>query len=1794
MDIQQHEYHSSKSSLEEALMTAVSLDAAEVSKVLLQSVNQSHHLPDGAPLSATKACILQSIFQDLGQHSVDRAMSYLKSFNSPPVRCGHVFAEGEPTYTCAECGVDPTCVLCHTCFMQSEHRNHHFSVQMSNSGGCCDCGDQEAWKGHAFCQTHQPHGEKEPIAAQALEKLSKNSQKHLYDAINFIIQSTPLTLFPQSTPDLSEHEKFFFLEPSSITNIFYLRCVNNISLFACILYNDEVHTFDEVIHQLRRAVSCDAELARIWANYVDVEGRAIVKIGSEAHCIKAAGKLTEIHLNCQVVSLITAAKQEVFTDLLLWLGTQAREVDALRAVICGSICNISFDNVINHNLEMQSLPPLQTFLLRLVELWKRARESIRAIIFGSVMLELDYKAVLAVIFTRNYGDIIAQQAHDDNDDQGGFGNISVQIFTVPSLARMLVQNENVLQVLLAKLREFLPVKRATGKLDCSKKVQPEAYHIITDIKYLLRNDVGSVLPMFPELIKILTLLQYMDPLKRQVGIHVLAFARLCASDLWISYRHERLDCQNAFRISYFIFQLLTHALQPNNLTDEDRICALHQLTDMLRVELLANKKYFTTLQRVSPESRMRIPNIVVEDSEISINHPIQSFITRLLCTIKDTSSIDFGNFFRCSDDQFDNISIILAYMEPALQTQVFMSQVRGNYWIRNGQEAFIRFTLYTSSLDREWYLETDLGTLQTACVVLGMKHFFELAIERFALREWLFSDDSKALSTGPKSFSQAIQSVRSMDDFQISATRIIGEIASARETSDGLIYTLKDEFLKEANNKHHYLQERASMTDLSYVTSRLKEANQTDIFFPSTCSIEFAPAFGDLYDIPSHPSIVDLATRCINMYCMQSQAKKSIPVEVVEIIINFIAMALNASDQHDPSKVVKSISTETPNGSFIAMLLQLQRHQEVPADLQPGIEWILSRALSCADESTHEHLVELGISKTTSSPDKGKKSHRKKRAGMKRQQLLSKFSKMQSNFNDIMKDGEAEGNNDSFEATSQEVATGRTDIKELASESDEDETLFFCIHCQENGDKRTEPFVLLGHFCHGPMLIPRKVPITATTPQSMATASVLQTSLPELEGRFQRLQKGQYSEHDSASDRSRDRTCDENVRRFIFGDAVDVEGDSSVESENAGILSQLLTGAMRFASAEQIVIPGSSGTKQSDDVDSSLQSEKDRSLRRLRHWRMLMTSVHDKYKLTKLPESTHPPELKPTSHIEWSKDGEIHFKTCGHAMHVQCFLQFFSHWKETTRLNVTIPDFKCPLCNSPSNAAIPQKASGISFKPLASPHESLHDVLLAAEVTRSVQFHFSTETTKGNTILHEIEQLADRKENDERCRASSTCVEDANFFFHADAVLRSLSPQEKKDIDLLDIWTSFGRTIVCTELAQVYHSDPTIAIQRKSIMALQSFFGFASRFGQVAKLNMPPVFRSWLALSIQLRFPPMLDISAEFEPFKVLLLFIATFTSIIPATTENPHVTPQPVPFSACVMISILWCLLCEISSKICHGSRQFNSMETTAVYDDNITGLHKNVTFPTVHILSTYQISEFQQSKAAELVLPRDLDTCLDQLDLPPMSSLLEPTLVPKEIDLLWQEHIILWMLKLNGNAWNFAISFQSLELIYGSYRDSSILVGVGTVCMTVPTSSLPYAKNDRSNPQLTRFLCSFFFKPKHFARNQPLFDPSSNYVQRNQGGCSKHCEECSAGTGLFLLIKHGHVLCLSSMGKGVVQPSPYVDEHGESNPGSHHNFRLFLSTTKYEQLQKDYREHNIIPAFHPGRELRAHWFLM
>ncbi|KAF7257513.1 hypothetical protein EG68_05632 [Paragonimus skrjabini miyazakii] len=72
--------------------------------------------------------------------------------------CGRIFQQNEPTYSCSDCAVDPTCVLCRSCFFNSVHVKHNYKMHASNGGGYCDCGDVEAWRTGPSCRNHQPAG----------------------------------------------------------------------------------------------------------------------------------------------------------------------------------------------------------------------------------------------------------------------------------------------------------------------------------------------------------------------------------------------------------------------------------------------------------------------------------------------------------------------------------------------------------------------------------------------------------------------------------------------------------------------------------------------------------------------------------------------------------------------------------------------------------------------------------------------------------------------------------------------------------------------------------------------------------------------------------------------------------------------------------------------------------------------------------------------------------------------------------------------------------------------------------------------------------------------------------------------------------------------------------------------------------------------------------------------------------------------------------------------------------------------------------------------------------------------------------------------------------------------------------------------------------------------------------------------------------------------------------------------------------------------------------------------------
>jgi ATP-dependent Clp protease adapter protein ClpS len=92
---------------------------------------------------------------------------------------------------------------------------------------------------------------------------------------------------PKSTPGVETEEQIE--EDESIDTPWRL-----------ILFDDDIHTFDEVIHQLIKALGCSVEKAREMTFKVHNDGKALVYEGSFEECLKINSVLQEIQLITEI------------------------------------------------------------------------------------------------------------------------------------------------------------------------------------------------------------------------------------------------------------------------------------------------------------------------------------------------------------------------------------------------------------------------------------------------------------------------------------------------------------------------------------------------------------------------------------------------------------------------------------------------------------------------------------------------------------------------------------------------------------------------------------------------------------------------------------------------------------------------------------------------------------------------------------------------------------------------------------------------------------------------------------------------------------------------------------------------------------------------------------------------------------------------------------------------------------------------------------------------------------------------------------------------------------------------------------------------------------------------------------------------------------------------------------------------------------------------------------------------------------------------------------------------------
>jgi E3 ubiquitin-protein ligase UBR1 len=194
--------------------------------------------------------------------------------------CGHVFRPGESVYRCRTCGLDETCVMCAPCFRSTDHEGHTTSVSIATSSdSCCDCGDPEAWVVEQHCKIHSleagPVKQYEEMPSWMVERLHCVVTTSLDFVLDTLIRSyrEPKQL---SVDKIREDAARGLAEEESILRIYNQTHTNPLELekpsmimYSCILWNDETHSFGEVIERVKSGINCTENTARHIAEEVD-------------------------------------------------------------------------------------------------------------------------------------------------------------------------------------------------------------------------------------------------------------------------------------------------------------------------------------------------------------------------------------------------------------------------------------------------------------------------------------------------------------------------------------------------------------------------------------------------------------------------------------------------------------------------------------------------------------------------------------------------------------------------------------------------------------------------------------------------------------------------------------------------------------------------------------------------------------------------------------------------------------------------------------------------------------------------------------------------------------------------------------------------------------------------------------------------------------------------------------------------------------------------------------------------------------------------------------------------------------------------------------------------------------------------------------------------------------------------------------------------------------------------------------------------------------------------------------
>ncbi|KZV80483.1 hypothetical protein EXIGLDRAFT_780904 [Exidia glandulosa HHB12029] len=550
-------------------------------------------------------------------------------------------------------------------------------------------------------------------------------------------------------------------------------------LFMILVWNDEKHSFDEILSIVMDATSCSRDDAVRMTNAIEEQGRDVVLTYRDTEkLLEVAHLISNLDIGVTVRRAYDTFREEMASVIIEWLldlmsCRVVHDAMLLRELVAAELLQPrkkdSSSLAVNTEAskvyaEIQNPARVDWFFLYHTRLWKRPRLNLKQMYAAILAISHDHKLNLANHFASVYHRLIDSYLLTDREAETSIKFFALQVFTVPSIAAHCVRQHKIITRILEMITAFF-----TNQITNQRILYPPQHHIGVDVESMPFKS-KRFMPIFSDLRYICS----SEPVQRLIvrsPSFIQQFGRVCQlfmginankravadhveyeTDAWISVFNVTLSLSRVVRVYGEAYSRAT----PSELAGAI-LAVTHQilLVCTMTEPRLEQDKYDSIQYHTVPfgGASYTIVDFSVLSGWVSFHHALHWLLAELfkhtdLLTTEKLAEIGASSLREVIRRQASE-KAFLAVIDFPLRVIAMIAQIRNGLWVRNGFAIRGQLLHYRELMLRELCYDQDLFILQTAFVILDSDVVFVSMMDRFELRDWFSGATAHPVYEGP-------------------------------------------------------------------------------------------------------------------------------------------------------------------------------------------------------------------------------------------------------------------------------------------------------------------------------------------------------------------------------------------------------------------------------------------------------------------------------------------------------------------------------------------------------------------------------------------------------------------------------------------------------------------------------------------------------------------------------------------------------------------------------------------------------------------------------------------------------------------------------------------------------------------------------------------------------------------------------------------------------------------------------------------------------------------------------------